>query len=124
MPLQYQHPRFFLFLNYNHLSTNKTNSNYSNCELELLTKLSVNLKGLGTRGQYSLEVLLAGADVGLVAAVQRHVEQFAQVARGARRQAEARVPDGRQVPVPHDARVWCGQSESRQKHMTSATGGG
>lgn len=53
---------------------------------------------------YSLEVLLAGADVGLVA-VHGHVEQFAQVARGAGRQAEGRVPDGRQVSVPQDARV-------------------
>lgn len=42
------------------------------------------LTGSSTQRQYSLEVLLAGTDVSLVA-VHGHVEQFTQVARSAGR---------------------------------------
>ena len=51
-----------------------------------------------------LEVLLAGADVALVA-IRRHVYQFAQVSHSVGGQTERGVPDRRDVSVPQDARV-------------------
>lgn len=52
----------------------------------------------------SLEVLLAGADVALVA-LRCHVDQLAQVSRNVGGQTEAGVPDRDDVSVPQDARV-------------------
>lgn len=56
----------------------------------------------------SLEVLLAGADVGVVA-VHRHVQQFAQVSHSVCGQTERGVLDGGEVSVPQDARVCSNQ---------------
>lgn len=52
----------------------------------------------------SLEVLLTGADVGLVA-LRSHVDQLAQVSHNVGRQTEAGVPDRDDVSVPQDAGV-------------------
>lgn len=52
----------------------------------------------------SLEVLLAGADVALVA-LRCHVDQLAQVSRNVGGQTEAGVPDRHDVSVPQDAGV-------------------
>lgn len=51
---------------------------------------------------HSLEVLLTGADVGLVA-VHSHVYQFGQVSHSVCRQTERGVLDGGDVSVPQDA---------------------
>lgn len=64
-----------------------------------------------------LEVLLAGADVALVA-IHRHVYQFAQVSHSVGGQTESGVPDRRDVSVPQDARV-C----SNHKPNTGQRGG-
>lgn len=52
----------------------------------------------------SLEVLLAGADVALVA-INSHVYELAQVSQSVGRQTEAGVPDRDDVSVPQDAGV-------------------
>lgn len=57
---------------------------------------------------HSLEVLLTGADVGLVA-VHSHVYQFGQVSHSVCRQTERGVLDGGDVSVPQDARVCSNQ---------------
>lgn len=59
---------------------------------------------------HSLEVLLTGADVGLVP-VHGHVQQLRQVPNGACGQTERGVLDGGDVSVPQDARV-CSKSET------------
>lgn len=51
-----------------------------------------------------LEVLLTGADVGLVA-LRSHVDQLGQVSHNVGRQTEAGVPDRDDVSVPQDAGV-------------------
>lgn len=53
---------------------------------------------------HSLEVLLTGADVGLVALCS-HVDQFSQVSHNVGRQTEAGVPDRDGVSIPQDAGV-------------------
>lgn len=50
----------------------------------------------------SLEVLLTGTDVGLVALCS-HVDQFGQVSHNVGRQTEAGVPDRDGASVPQDA---------------------
>lgn len=52
----------------------------------------------------SLEVLLAGADVALVA-INSHVYELIQVSQSVGRQTEAGVPDRDDVSVPQDAGV-------------------
>lgn len=58
--------------------------------------------------RHSLEVLLTGADVGLVA-VHSHVYQFGQVSHSVCGQTESGVLDGGNVSVPQDARVCSNQ---------------
>lgn len=53
---------------------------------------------------HSLEILLAGADVGLVV-INSHVHQFGQVSHSVGRQTESGIPDRDDVSVPQDARV-------------------
>lgn len=66
------------------------------------------MDGLLLLTMHSLEVLLAGADVGLVA-IHRHVYQFRQVSHSVGGQTECGVLDGADVSVPQDARVCSNQ---------------
>lgn len=94
-----------------------------------MTKLSALPHDAGWKAQplngsavffHSLEVLLAGADIGLVS-IHCHVYQFAEVSHSVGGQTEGGVLDGGDVSVPQDTRV-CSKQKPTNVNWESCCG--